>query len=55
MPALVLGIVGLKRRQANPAIKGTAHAWIGIGCGGVMALVWGAAFVMIIVAMIANG
>lgn len=31
---LVLGIVGLKRRAANPAIKGSAHAWIGIVLGG---------------------
>jgi hypothetical protein len=30
---LVLGIVGLKRRAANPAIHGTAHAWIGIILG----------------------
>jgi hypothetical protein len=31
---LVLGIVGLKRRAANPVIKGSAHAWIGIVLGG---------------------
>jgi hypothetical protein len=30
---LVLGIIGLKRRAANPAIHGTAHAWIGIVLG----------------------
>jgi len=31
--SLVLGIVGLQRRAANPAIHGTAHAWIGIVLG----------------------
>jgi len=31
--AFVLGIKGLKDRKQNPAIKGSAHAWIGIGCG----------------------
>jgi hypothetical protein len=31
---LVLGIIGLQRRAANPVIKGTAHAWIGIILGG---------------------
>jgi len=29
----VLGFVGLQRRAANPAIHGTAHAWIGIVLG----------------------
>lgn len=31
---LVLGIIGLQRRAANPVIKGSAHAWIGIVLGG---------------------
>ncbi len=31
---IVLGIIGLKRRAANPVIKGSAHAWIGIVLGG---------------------
>jgi hypothetical protein len=31
---LVLGIIGLKQRAANPVIKGSAHAWIGIVLGG---------------------
>jgi hypothetical protein len=39
--AFVLGIMGLKDRKRNPAIKGSAHAWIGIGCGGFFALLWG--------------
>lgn len=39
--AFILGIVGLKKRAANPAIKGSAHAWIGIILGGGMTLLWG--------------
>ncbi|MCU0879554.1 MAG: DUF4190 domain-containing protein [Pirellulaceae bacterium] len=31
---VVLGIVGLQKRAANPAIKGSVHAWIGIVLGG---------------------
>lgn len=48
--ALILGIIGLQKRRENPAIKGSAHAWIGIGCGSVMALVWGVVFVGVIAA-----
>ena len=36
---LVLGIIGLQRRAANPAIHGTAHAWIGIVLGALNLLV----------------
>ena len=39
--AFFLGISGLKKRKANPVIKGSVHAWVGIGCGGLMAIVWG--------------
>lgn len=40
IPALILGIKGLKRANREPWIKGKAHAWIGIILGGGMALVW---------------
>lgn len=40
--ALVLGFLGLRDVKANPQVKGTAHAWIGIILGGGMALVTGA-------------
>ncbi|MGC1276374.1 MAG: GYF domain-containing protein [Planctomycetaceae bacterium] len=39
--AVVLGVMGLKKRKENPAISGTAHAWIGIVLGGIMTLIWG--------------
>ncbi len=38
--AFVLGIQGLQNRKKDPKIKGSIHAWIGIGCGGFFALFW---------------
>src|SRR4051794_16947944 len=35
---LVLGIIGLQKRAANPIIKGSVHAWIGIVLGGISAI-----------------
>ena len=39
--AFVLGIQGLRARKKNPAIKGSVHAGIGIGCGAIFTLLWG--------------
>ncbi len=55
VPALVLGIMGLRDRNRNPVIKGSIHAGIGIGCGAFFMLLWGAAIVFIIIGMITNG
>jgi hypothetical protein len=35
IPALILGISGLKRCNHNPIIKGNVHAWIGILLGSI--------------------
>ena len=51
---MILGIVGLRRRAANPAIKGAIHAWIGIVGGGLMTLVWGAAWVFMILGAVSG-
>ncbi len=32
-PAIVLGIIGIRRRKAEPHRKGLAHAWIAISFG----------------------
>lgn len=45
--SFILGIVGLKKRKANPVIKGAAHAWIGIILGGGTTLLWFLALVSI--------
>ena len=38
LPAIILGIFGLKNVQANPAVKGTGHAIVGIISGAVFLL-----------------
>jgi hypothetical protein len=55
IPAFVLGIMGLRKRAQNPAIKGSVHAWIGIVMGGFLTLIWGAAWVLGIIGIIAEG
>jgi len=50
--AFILGILGLKKRRENPAVKGSVHAWIGIGCGGVMAIVWGISIIGMIIGLL---
>ena len=36
--AVVLGILGLRARAQNPAIKGSVHAWIGVVLGTISTL-----------------
>lgn len=52
--AFVLGVLGLKARKRNPAIKGSLHAMVGIGCGGFFTLLWGLVIIGLVVGMIAN-
>lgn len=52
--SMVLGILGLKARKANPVIKGSVHAWIGILFGLFSVVFYGLAIVGMIVA-IASG
>ncbi|MEE3286316.1 MAG: hypothetical protein VX311_17170 [Planctomycetota bacterium] len=54
IPAFVLGIMGLKKRNQNPAVKGTCHAWIGIIMGGLFTLIWGGVLVFVIIAQLDN-
>ena len=48
IPAVILGVIGLRKRKANPVIKGAVHAWIGIGLGGLTTLLWGGLIVLIV-------
>ena len=50
--AFVLGIMGLRDRKRNPAIKGSIHAGIGIGCGLLFTLVWGAVILLMLFAIV---
>ena len=48
IPAVILGIIGLQKRAKNPAIKGGAHAWIGIVLGSICTLLWGGLILMFV-------
>jgi hypothetical protein len=50
VPAVILGIAGLRRRAANPEVKGAVHAWIGIIMGGLFTVSWGLTVIAIIAA-----
>jgi hypothetical protein len=50
--SFVLGIMGLRDRKRNPVIKGSVHAWIGIGCGGFFAAFWSVLIILIIVGLV---
>jgi Domain of unknown function (DUF4190) len=39
IPAVVLGIMGLRRARLHPEARGKVHAWVGIVLGGLMTLV----------------
>ncbi|QDT13000.1 DUF4190 domain-containing protein [Planctomycetes bacterium K23_9] len=54
IPAFILGIMGLRARNRDPAIKGSVHAWIGVVMGGICTVVWGLAVVGIIAAVISS-
>ena len=54
IPAFVLGIMGLRARKRNPAIKGSIHAWIGIIMGGMMTVVWGLVGMLVLIAIVGS-
>jgi hypothetical protein len=36
--AVILGIIGLRKRRQNPVVKGSVHAWVGISLGAISIL-----------------
>jgi hypothetical protein len=52
--AFVLGIMGLRDRRRNPVIKGSIHAGIGIGCGGVFTIFWTLVIIGIVTALMSK-
>ena len=52
--AFVLGLQGLKAKKENPAVKGSVHAGIGIGCGLIFTLVWSVSILAIIAALVSQ-
>ncbi len=49
IPALILGVIGLRNRNRNPQIRGSVHAWIGIVMGSLMTLLWGTVLILALV------
>ncbi|MFY9822930.1 MAG: DUF4190 domain-containing protein [Thermoanaerobaculia bacterium] len=39
LPAVVLGVLGLKYAKLHPEARGKVHAWTGIILGGLMSLI----------------
>lgn len=52
--AFVLGLKGRRKAKAEPWVKGTVHAWIGIIGGGLLAVLWTALIVMVAIAIMAR-
>lgn len=48
IPALVLGVLGLKKKKKFPQVRGTAHAWVGLITGGISLLYHGFIIIAII-------
>ncbi len=54
IPAVILGVIGLKKQKANPIIKGSVHAWIGIVLGAVSIIYNSLFLVLLILALISK-
>jgi hypothetical protein len=52
IPAIVLGIMGVRAEAREPRRKGGVHAWVAIILGGVMMLLWGGIAVVALIAAI---
>ncbi|RYF42459.1 MAG: hypothetical protein EOO38_19700 [Cytophagaceae bacterium] len=50
--AIFLGVKGLKYAKQYPIVKGQAHAWVGIICGGLWTLVYYGFTLLMIIAMV---
>lgn len=50
--ALILGIKGLRNRAANPQVRGSVHAWIGIVLGGLVTLGYVGFVVLMVVGLL---
>lgn len=48
IPAIVLGVLGLKKQKENPIVKGVAHAWIGIVLGAISLIYHGVIALLIV-------
>ena len=49
IPAVVLGVLGMKKAKAQPDAKGAAHAWVAIILGSLTTLLWTGVGIFLIV------
>ena len=49
VPALILGVIGLKKRRDNPLGKGSVHAWLGLIMGGIFTIIWGGLTMLLLI------
>ena len=54
VPAIILGIAGLRKRKATPVIRGSVHAWIGIVLGSLTTLLWGGLAILMLIGVLAG-
>jgi hypothetical protein len=54
LAAVILGIIGLRKRMRNPAVRGMAHALIAIIGGGFFLIVWGGIFILAMIGAATN-
>jgi hypothetical protein len=52
--AIILGCKGLRYAKEKPAVKGVAHAWIGIVCGAFWTLFYGLLMGGLLLAMLSS-
>lgn len=50
--AIPLGILGLRKSRARPAVRGAVHAWVAITLGVISVLLWGGLLVLFLRALI---
>ncbi|MGD0743681.1 MAG: GYF domain-containing protein [Verrucomicrobiota bacterium] len=54
IPALILGILGLRFRRRNPEAGGSLHAWIGIVLGGLFGLGYLALIALVVIGVVVH-
>ena len=55
IPALILGIAGLRYQRRHPETNGGFHAWMGVVLGGVFSLVYLTLIVLVVVTVVVQG
>jgi hypothetical protein len=54
IPAVILGVLGLRAAGKNPDVGGTVHAWVAIVLGAITTLLYGGLILMGVLAAVAE-